>query len=221
MHAEGGDLGKQYQQIEHLGLILAEALETTCIHSVAGLTGDRTALVTTRPCWAPHPTISDPPQMPQAYTSDLHLDYTVVGQTTHLAARMEQMAMSGSILIIPEVFRLAEGHIQVKSLGPLPIKGLTAPVAVYEVTGAGHVRTQLQAAAAGGLTGFVGRNAEIHTLHQALQQAGAGHGQVVAAQPWLTLRPKTPRLSRLALNSAFVMRWPQSTPSARSIGSMG
>jgi magnesium chelatase family protein len=40
-------------------LTLAEALETTRIHRVAGLTGDRTALVTTRPCRAPHQTISD------------------------------------------------------------------------------------------------------------------------------------------------------------------
>jgi magnesium chelatase family protein len=40
-------------------LTLAEALETTRIHRVAGLTGARTALVTTRPCRAPHHTISD------------------------------------------------------------------------------------------------------------------------------------------------------------------
>jgi ATP-dependent Clp protease ATP-binding subunit ClpA len=91
------------------------------------------------------------------------------------------MAMPGSILITPAVCRLAEGHIQVKSLGPVPIKGLHAPVEVYEVTGAGHVRTRLHAAAARGLRRFVGRDAELHTLHQALQQAGASHGQVVAA----------------------------------------
>ena len=40
-------------------MTLAEALETTRIHRVAGLTGDRTAVVTTRPCRAPHHTISD------------------------------------------------------------------------------------------------------------------------------------------------------------------
>jgi len=117
----------------------------------------------------------------RSISSDLHMDYTAVGQTTHLAARMEQMALPGSILITPEVFRLAEGHIQVKSLGPVPIKGLNVPMEVSEVTGAGHVRTRLQAAAARGLTRFVVRDAELHTLHQALQQAGASHGQVVAA----------------------------------------
>jgi AAA ATPase domain len=94
---------------------------------------------------------------------------------------MEQMATPGSILITPGVLRLADGHIQLKSLGPLPIKGLTAPVEVYEVTGAGPARTRLQAAAARGLTRFVGRDAEIHALYRALRQAGAAHGQVVAA----------------------------------------
>ena len=72
--------------------------------------------------------------------SDLHMDYTAVGQTTHLAARMEQMAMPGSILITAEVLRLVEGYVQVDPLGPVPIKGLPAPAEVYEVTGAGPVR---------------------------------------------------------------------------------
>jgi magnesium chelatase family protein len=40
-------------------MTLAEAIETTRIHRVAGLTGDRTAWVTTRPCRAPHHTISN------------------------------------------------------------------------------------------------------------------------------------------------------------------
>jgi len=113
--------------------------------------------------------------------SDLHMDYTAVGQTTHLAARMEQMATPGSILITADVLRLVEGYVQVNSLGPVPIKGMTAPVEVSEVIGAGHARTRLQATAARGLTRFVGRDAELHILHQALQQAGASRGQVVAA----------------------------------------
>src|ERR1700720_307002 len=65
--------------------------------------------------------------------SDRHMDYTAVGQTTHLAARMEQMAMPGSILITAAVLALAEGFIAVKSLGPVSVKGLAAPVEVYEV----------------------------------------------------------------------------------------
>jgi class 3 adenylate cyclase/tetratricopeptide (TPR) repeat protein len=111
--------------------------------------------------------------------SDLHMDYTAVGQTTHLAARMEQLAMPGSILSTADVLRLAEGYVQVTSLGPVPIKGLPDPAEVYEVTGAGPVRTRLQAAAARGLTRFVGRDSELQTLHQAGERAGSGHGQVV------------------------------------------
>src|SRR5712692_8222462 len=116
----------------------------------------------------------------RAIGSDLHMDYTAVGQTTHLAARMEQMAMPGSILVTAEVLRLAEGHVQVRPLGPVPVKGLSAPVEVYEVVGVGPLRTRLQAAAARGLTRLVGRDAELDALRQALAQAGAGRGQVVA-----------------------------------------
>jgi class 3 adenylate cyclase/tetratricopeptide (TPR) repeat protein len=112
--------------------------------------------------------------------SDLHMDYTAVGQTTHLAARMEQMAMPGAILITPAVLGLVEGFVQVKALGAMPVRGLRDPVEVYEVTGAGVVRSRLQAAAARGLTRFVGRQHELEALQQTLAQAQAGHGQVVA-----------------------------------------
>jgi len=112
--------------------------------------------------------------------SDLKMDYTAVGQTTHLAARMEQMAMPGSILITADTLSLTEGFVQVKPLGPVKVKGLNEPVEVYEITGAGPVRSRLQAAAARGLTRFVGRTAEFETLCQGLERAGASHGQMVA-----------------------------------------
>ncbi len=82
--------------------------------------------------------------------SDLHMDYTAVGQTTHLAARMEQLAVPGSIMMPADTLSLAEGYVHVKPLGPLPIKGLPAPIEVYEVVGATTVRSRLQAAAARG-----------------------------------------------------------------------
>src|SRR5256886_8273931 len=113
--------------------------------------------------------------------SDLHMDYTAVGQTTHLAARMEQMAMPGSILLTQAVLRLAEGYVQVTPLGPMPVKGLAAPVDVCELVGASGIRRRLQATAARGLTRFVGRDTEFAALVQAVERAGAGHGQVVAA----------------------------------------
>src|SRR2546421_12723486 len=79
--------------------------------------------------------------------SDLHMDYTAVGQTTHLAARMEQMAAAGSILLAPDALQLTEGYVEVQALGPVQVKGLSDPVAVYELLGAGTARSRLQAAA--------------------------------------------------------------------------
>ena len=112
--------------------------------------------------------------------SDLHMDYTAVGQTTHLAARMEQLARPGTTLMTETTLHEAEGYVQVKPLGPTPIKGLTEPIPVYEVIGAGAARTRLQASAARGLTRFVGRDAEIDQLRQALEQAARGRGQIIA-----------------------------------------
>src|SRR5467141_2247841 len=110
--------------------------------------------------------------------SDLHMDYTAVGLTTHLAARMEQMATPGAILIPPETLTLAEGYVMVRPLGAMPVKGLEAPIEVYEVTGAATVRSRLQATAARGLTRFVGRDSEVEQLRQSLDRARTGHGQV-------------------------------------------
>jgi class 3 adenylate cyclase/tetratricopeptide (TPR) repeat protein len=112
--------------------------------------------------------------------SDLRMDYTAVGQTTHLAARMEQLATPGSILLACATLQLAEGYMQVQTLGPMAVKGLSEPVEVYELVGAGTARTRLAAAAARGLTKFVGRDAELDTLRRTLEQAGSGHGQIVA-----------------------------------------
>jgi len=112
--------------------------------------------------------------------NDLHMDYSAVGQTTHLAARMEQLATPGSVRLTAATLRLAEGLVQVNALGQFPVKGLTEPVEVFELVGASAIRRRLQASAARGLTRFVGRQQELAALEQALAQAGAGHGQVVA-----------------------------------------
>jgi class 3 adenylate cyclase/tetratricopeptide (TPR) repeat protein len=116
----------------------------------------------------------------RAIGSDLRMDYTAVGQTTHLAARMEQLADPGATLLTADTLRLADGYIEVKPLGPVPVKGLEAPVEVYEMVGAGPLRSRLGAAAARGLTRFVGRESELEQVRQALGRAVAGHGQVVA-----------------------------------------
>jgi class 3 adenylate cyclase len=120
----------------------------------------------------------------RAIDSSLHMDYTAVGQTPHLAARMEQMARPGSVLTTGETLRLAAGFVQVKALGPVAVKGLVDPVEVFELVGAASTRTRLQALAARGLTRFVGRQAEFEALRQALERAGSSlyrpwkHGDV-------------------------------------------
>jgi class 3 adenylate cyclase/tetratricopeptide (TPR) repeat protein len=116
----------------------------------------------------------------RAIGGDLRMDYTAVGQTTHLAARMEQLATAGTTLLTADTLRLAEGFVAVKPIGPVPVKGLEAPVEVYEMLGVGPLRSRLQVAAARGLTRFVGRESEVEQLRQALSRAAAGHGQLVA-----------------------------------------
>jgi class 3 adenylate cyclase/tetratricopeptide (TPR) repeat protein len=116
----------------------------------------------------------------RAIGSDLHMDYSAIGQTTHLAARMEQLASAGTIRLTGETLRLAEGFVQVAPLGPVPVKGLAEPVDVHELLAATPTRTRLQAVAARGLTRFVGRADELDQLRKALEQARTGQGQVVA-----------------------------------------
>jgi len=117
----------------------------------------------------------------RALGSDLRLDYTAVGQTTHLAARMEQLAEPGTVILAPATFALAGDYTTVKPLGPIQIKGLTDPVDVYELTGAAPTRTRLQAAAARrGLTRFVGRDPELEQLRRGGAAASDGRGQIVA-----------------------------------------
>ncbi|HET8578491.1 MAG TPA: adenylate/guanylate cyclase domain-containing protein, partial [Methylomirabilota bacterium] len=116
----------------------------------------------------------------RAIGSDLRMDYSAVGQTTHLAARMEQLAAPGSIRLTADTLGLAEGFVQVVPLGPVPVKGLPEPVEVFELTGTA-ARTRLQVAATRGLTRFVGRDQEMDQLRAALERARAGRGQVVAA----------------------------------------
>src|SRR5262249_20690586 len=110
---------------------------------------------------------------------DLHTDYVPVGHSTNLAAQMEQMATPGSIVVTAYTYKLTEGYFEFKALGEAQIKGVEEPLNVYEVLGAGPLRTRLQIAARRGLPQFVGRHSELEQMQQALAQAKAGHGQIV------------------------------------------
>jgi class 3 adenylate cyclase len=110
---------------------------------------------------------------------DLHADYVPVGHSTNLAARMEQLAAPGSILVSAYTQRLTDGYFAFKDLGPTQIKGVEEPLHIYEVLGVGTLRTRLQVSATRGLTRFVGRQREMEQLQRALEQAQAGRGQIV------------------------------------------
>ncbi len=112
---------------------------------------------------------------------DLHADYVPVGHSTNLAARMEQLASPGSIVVSAYTQRLTDGYFAFKELGPTQIKGVADSLNIYEVLGVGQLRTRLQVAARRGLTRFVGRQREMEQLQQALAQVKEGHGQIVGA----------------------------------------
>jgi predicted ATPase len=111
---------------------------------------------------------------------DLHADYVPVGHSTNVAARMEQLATPGSIVVSAYTHRLTDGYFAFKDLGPTQIKGVEEPLNIYEVLGIGQLHTRLQVSASRyRLTRFVGRQSEMEQLNKALEQAKAGHGQIV------------------------------------------
>jgi class 3 adenylate cyclase len=110
---------------------------------------------------------------------DLHADYVPVGHSTNLAARMEQLATPGTIVVSAYTHRLTDGYFAFKDLGPTQIKGVKEPLNIYEVLGVGALRTRLQVSARRGLTRFVGRQSEMEQLQRALAHAKEGHGQIV------------------------------------------
>jgi hypothetical protein len=113
-------------------------------------------------------------------TDATHTEYTPIGHSTSLAARLQTLAAPGSIAISEAVRKFVEGYFTLKSLGPARIKGVSEPVNIYEVTGLGPLRARLQRAVGRGLTKFVGRQRELEALKQAAEQAKAGHGQLAA-----------------------------------------
>ena len=112
--------------------------------------------------------------------NDLNIDYSALGHTTHLAARMQEFADGGTSLMTASTFRQVEGFVQVKSVGALQVKGVSRLIEAFEVVAATTARTRVQAAAIGGLTPLVGRRTEIEVFNKLVEQAAAGTGQVLA-----------------------------------------
>jgi class 3 adenylate cyclase/tetratricopeptide (TPR) repeat protein len=111
--------------------------------------------------------------------SDLRMDYTAVGDTTNVAARLLQAAAPGQALISDAVQRLVAGHVEAVSLGHLAVKGRTEPVTAFELTTVRTGRDRLEIEAERGLTPLVARHRELDTLAECFERAGTGQGQVV------------------------------------------
>jgi class 3 adenylate cyclase/tetratricopeptide (TPR) repeat protein len=109
-----------------------------------------------------------------------HSEYTPIGLTANLAARLETVAAPGSVAVSAEIRRLCEGYFTFRALGPAALKGLAEPVEVYEVAGLGPLRTHFELAARRGLTRFVGREAELAQMQRGLEVARGGRGQLIA-----------------------------------------
>jgi len=114
-----------------------------------------------------------------AIGDNLRMDYTAVGDTSHLAARLQQAAEPGGILLSDATARLVEGYALLEPRGPMAIRGRSEPVVVHALTGRGTRRSALDPGAGRVLSPFVGRERELATLGDALAQVAAGHGQAV------------------------------------------
>src|SRR5215475_9623923 len=116
----------------------------------------------------------------RSISNDLNVDYSALGHTTHMAARMQELAAGGTTLMTAPTLRLVEGFVQVKSVGAVPVKGISRQVDAYELVGATSARKRLHAAVSRGLTPFVGRKTEIEIFQRLIEQTATGRGQVLS-----------------------------------------
>jgi class 3 adenylate cyclase/tetratricopeptide (TPR) repeat protein len=112
--------------------------------------------------------------------NDLKMDYTAIGDTTNLAARLEALAQPGSILISEATARLVRGFFRLQEVGPLAVKGKSEPVTAFEVLAARNQASPMAVAAERGLTPLVGRDEELAQLDACYRRLGGHFTQVVA-----------------------------------------
>src|SRR5829696_8676317 len=94
-----------------------------------------------------------------------------VGETTTVAGLLQQQAEPGAIVIGPTTARLVTGYVRLVELGRVPLPGIDGPVEAFRVTGVGPRRSPIEGLGARPLSQFVGRDLEMSTLRDVLDQA--------------------------------------------------
>ena len=110
---------------------------------------------------------------------NLRMDYSAIGDTTNLAARLQQGAEPDTIVVSESTSRLVQGSIQLEPLPPSEVKGKTEPVSIYTVRGTLPRRSPIASRSERTLSPFVGRERELATLEALFTQVESGQGQVV------------------------------------------
>ncbi len=106
-------------------------------------------------------------------------DADVFGDVPNTAARVQEAAAPGTVVISEDTHRLISGLFVVEARGAPALKGIERPVQLYRVMQPSGVRGRLEAAAARGLTPFVGREDELRSLMNRWERVLDGEGQVV------------------------------------------
>jgi class 3 adenylate cyclase/tetratricopeptide (TPR) repeat protein len=114
-----------------------------------------------------------------AIGDDLRMDYTAMGDTTNLAARMETATEPGSVLVSGNIYRQTKEFFEFQTLGEIQVKGKEEKVEAYKLIRPSQVQTRIAASTVKGLTRFMGRSREMETLQEALEKVGSGEGKVV------------------------------------------
>ena len=103
----------------------------------------------------------------------------IVGDTPNIAARLQGLAESDTVVISTATHRLVQGYFDCESIGQHTLKGMSRPMEAYRVVGESGIRGRLEVAGAKGLTPFVGREEEVEILFDRWKRAREGEGQVV------------------------------------------
>jgi len=108
---------------------------------------------------------------------DLRMDYTAQGDTVNLAARLQQLAEAGTVVMGPATRRLVADSVECVSLGPQAVKGRAVPVEVYRAIRALDRGELMGASPERGLAPFVGREGELDLLVELFDQAAGGQSR--------------------------------------------